>query len=615
MNSLHSAVATLRRHAAVLICLGLPWLVLGASAPSQVTARVTVNSSGRQGNDGGVFPTLTSSVVSTDGRFIAFMSNSTNFDQGDVNGVADIYLRDRISGTTELLSRATTGYAGNGISGRYGISMSPEGRYVLFESRADDLVVGDNNFASDVFLVDRTLGTVEIVSLATGGTQAQGQSEYPSISEDGRFVAFLSSASNLSAGDVNNDFDVFVRDRQLGVTTLVSAGMTGVAANLGSNLPCISGNGRYVAFESLATNLVPGDTNGCYDVFIRDLSMATTARASVSTGGGEGDEESAFASISSDGRYVTFASLATSLVRGDTNNVHDIFIHDSMLGTTDRVSVGRGGVESDSRSFYGKVSTDGRFVAFNSTATNLVLGLPTGYENVYVRDLDLRMTTVMSRGLNGLEGNGSSSKPSITSGGRYVVFESTASNLVSGDSNGWPDIFIHDRDAAGFSSMCNPGIDGVRACPCGNAPSSADRGCDNSMTTSGAVLSASGVAYLSQDSLVFTTSGEKPTATSVLLQGTSVTVSGVVYGQGVRCVGGALKRLFTKTASGGSITAPNFGAGDPTVSARSAAKGSPISAGQSRWYLVFYRDPIVLGGCPVSSTFNATQTGQVTWSP
>ena len=123
------------------------------------------------------------------------------------------------------------------------------------------------------------------------------------------------------------------------------------------------------------------------------------------------------------------------------------------------------------------------------------------------------------------------------------------------------------------------------------------------------------VPYLSSDRLVFTTSGEKPTATSVLMQGTTLVSNGAVYGQGVRCLGGTLKRLFTKAASGGSVTAPNFGAGDPTISARSAAKGNPISAGQSRWYLVFYRDPVVLGGCPASSTFNATQTGAVTWSP
>ncbi len=152
-------------------------------------------------------------------------------------------------------------------------------------------------------------------------------------------------------------------------------------------------------------------------------------------------------------------------------------------------------------------------------------------------------------------------------------------------------------------------------CPCGNPPAGPDQGCENSAATGGAILLASGATYLSSDSLVFTTSGEKPTATSVLMQGTSLVAAGATYGQGVRCVGGTLKRLFTKTAVLGSITAPDFAAGDPTVSARSAAKGDPISAGTSRWYLVFYRDPTVLGGCPSGSTFNATQTGQVVWSP
>jgi hypothetical protein len=128
------------------------------------------------------------------------------------------------------------------------------------------------------------------------------------------------------------------------------------------------------------------------------------------------------------------------------------------------------------------------------------------------------------------------------------------------------------------------------------------------------MLSASGIAYLSMDSLVFATVGEKPTATSILLQGTSSPGAGVVYGQGVRCAGGALRRLFVKTAVGGSITAPDFGAGDPSVAARSAARGDVIQPGQSRWYLVYYRDPNVLGGCPASSTFNATQTGRVDWS-
>ncbi len=163
--------------------------------------------------------------------------------------------------------------------------------------------------------------------------------------------------------------------------------------------------------------------------------------------------------------------------------------------------------------------------------------------------------------------------------------------------------------------MCDPGTGVVVACPCSNPPAGPGQGCDNSAATGGAILSASGIAYLSIDSLVFTTSGEKPTATSVVLQGKALVSSGLVYGQGVRCVGGTLTRLFVKQAVAGSITAPDFGVGDPTVSARSATKGDVIQPGQSRYYLVYYRDPIVLGGCPASSTFNATQTGRVDWSP
>jgi hypothetical protein len=227
-----------------------------------------------------------------------------------------------------------------------------------------------------------------------------------------------------------------------------------------------------------------------------------------------------------------------------------------------------------------------------------------------------QVTQLVSLDSAGAQGNGQSQFPDLSADGRYVVFDSIASNLVSGDTNGVSDVFVRDRQGGtSFTSLCDPGVAGLIACPCSNPPSGTGRGCDNSVATGGASLAAAGGTYLSSDSLVFTTSGEKPTATSVLLQGTSSPASGLVYGQGVRCVGGTLKRLFTKTASSGSVTAPDFGAGDLAVSARSAAKGDPISAGQSRWYLVFYRDPILLGGCPANSTFNATQTGLVVWAP
>jgi hypothetical protein len=161
--------------------------------------------------------------------------------------------------------------------------------------------------------------------------------------------------------------------------------------------------------------------------------------------------------------------------------------------------------------------------------------------------------------------------------------------------------------------LCQPGLQGVMLCPCSNPPSSPPRGCDNSGATGGAQLTSSGTASLSADSVVFVTNGERPTATSVVLQGTTNTSGGLIFGQGVRCASGALKRLYVKNAVGGSITAP--APGDPSVSARSAALGDLISAGQSRWYSVYYRDPIVLGGCPAASTFNITQTQEVAWGP
>jgi hypothetical protein len=314
---------------------------------------------------------------------------------------------------------------------------------------------------------------------------------------------------------------------------------------------------------------------------------------------------------------VAFASYAGNLVSGDTNNVRDIFVRDRQSGTTERVSVDSGGVQGNDYSSICSISTDGRYVAFDSDSSNLVSGDTNHGTDIFVHDRQSGTTERVNLDSGGTQGNGyHSDGASISADGRYVAFESDASNLVNGDSNGVYDSFVRDRFYSPFTSLCDPGAGGVIACPCSNPPSSLGRGCDNSSGTGGAVLSASGIAYLSADSLVFTTSAERPSALSIVMQGKSVIQSGVPYGEGVRCLGGPLiRRLFVKQAVAGSISAPDFGASDPTVSARSAAKGDVIQSGESRYYLVYYRDPIVLGGCPASSTFNATQTGQVSWWP
>jgi hypothetical protein len=198
------------------------------------------------------------------------------------------------------------------------------------------------------------------------------------------------------------------------------------------------------------------------------------------------------------------------------------------------------------------------------------------------------------------------------SGGVYVGGY-TLGNL-GGPNGGDEDAWIA-RYGSSATLLCQPGSGGVIHCPCSNPPSGPGQGCDNSAATGGATIQAFGVPSLAADTLAFVASGEKPTALSLLLQGTSTSTSGAVYGQGVRCVAGTLKRLFDHNASAGIVTLPDFAAGDPTISARSAAVGNPILAGQSRWYLVYYRDPIVLGGCPASSTFNSGPTMRADWGP
>ena len=583
-------------------------VILAATSWAQVTQRVNVSATGSEATGG---PSLHPSI-SADGRWVAFDSKANTLVAGDPPVTRDIFVRDRASGTIELVSRDSNGVQANDASGLP--SLSRDGRYVVFESQATNLVPGDTNFATDVFLRDLQSDTTELVSLDSAGVQGNSSSDSASTSADGRYVVFHSTSTNLVPGDSNFDYDVFLRDRQSGTTERVSVDSAGLEANDHSLRPSISADGRYVAFWSYASNLVPGDTNQATDVFVRDRLNGTTERVSVDSAGAEANDKCYDPSISADGRFVAFEGLADNLVPGDTNNAVDVFVRDRQLGTTERVSVSSTGVQGNSTSNDPSVSEDGRFVAFHSFADVFVLGA--GGEQIYLRDRQSLTTELVSSDSSGQPGSSASRDAVINDNGRYVVFDSAADDLVPQDTNHGLDIFVRDRrGGTNFTSLCDPGAGGVIACPCGNPSGGSGQGCDNSSATGGALLTASGGTYLSSDSLVFTTLGEKPTALSILTQWTGTSATGAVYGMGVRCTSGTFKRLYTKSAVGGSITAPEYGAGDPTVSVRSASLGDTILSGQSRWYFVYYRDPIVLGGCPPSSTFNATQTGRVTWSP
>jgi Tol biopolymer transport system component len=289
-------------------------------------------------------------------------------------------------GNTTRVSVASDGTQANG--GSFTPSISANGRYVAFASIAVNLVSGDTNGVQDIFVHDRQTGATTLVSVAIDGSEGNGDSEEVSISADGRYVAFRSWASNLVSGDTNNLPDIFVRDRQTGQTTRVSVASDGTQANNFSFEPSISADGRYVAFMSWANNLVSGDTNGDWDIFVHDRQTGATIRVSVATGGGQAAGRSQRPSISADGRYVAFASSASNLVSGDTNNHPDIFVHDRQTGVTMRVSVASDGTQTYVFSFDPSISADGRYVAFGSEADNLVSGDTNGRYDIFVREMN-----------------------------------------------------------------------------------------------------------------------------------------------------------------------------------------------------------------------------------
>ena len=341
---------------------------------------------------------------------------------------------------TARVSLRTNGVQGDG--GSRDPSISSDGRYVAFESVATNLVNGDTNGKMDIFVHDRETEKTTRVSVRTNGVQGDGGSFYPSISSDGRYVAYESEATNLVNGDTNGKMDIFVHDRQTGKTTRVSVRTNEVQSDGNSHYPSISSDGRYVAFYSNANNLVNGDTNGKSDVFVHDREAGKTKRVSVRTNGVQGNGNSYDPSISSDGRYVSFYSNAKNLVNGDTNDRSDIFVHDRETGKTTRVSVRTNGVQGDSRSYHPSISSDGRYVAFDSIASNLVNKDTNGYWDIFVHDRETGKTTRVSVRTNGVQGDGGSNFPSISSDGRYVAFYSYATNLVNGDTNGVSDTFV-----------------------------------------------------------------------------------------------------------------------------------------------------------------------------
>ncbi len=429
-----------RRIALVLSVIFIGLFLQAGSVNAGTTTRVSVDSDGNEANGVG---SLYSYAFSADGRYVAFESCASNLVASDTNRYCDIFIHDRQSGQTTRVSVDSDGNEANGASSYP--ALSADGRYVAFWSDASNLVANDTNALSDIFIHDRQSGQTTRVSANSEGKLSYF-SRQPALSADGRYLAFWSEASNLVANDTNALSDIFVHDRQSGQTTRVSVDSDGNEANGNSRLPSLSAGGRYVAFWSEASNLVAHDTYGVHDIFIHDRQSGQTTRVSVDSDGNEAFSDSWHHALSANGRFVTFESSAINLVANKTNVLTDIFVHDRHSGQTTRVSVDSHGNEANGNSYYPSLSADGRFVTFESSASNLVANDTNGVHDIFVHDRQSGQTSRVSVNSDGNEANGRSHFPKLKDNGRYVAFTSYASNLVANDTNGAYDIFVHERD-------------------------------------------------------------------------------------------------------------------------------------------------------------------------
>jgi Tol biopolymer transport system component len=563
-------------------------LVVGPLA-AQTTLRVSVDSAGAQSNG----PSLGPGAISASGNHVAFTSNASNLVAGDTNNAADAFVHDRASGVTERASVSSSGVQGNSAS--TDPRVSSDGRWVTFVSTATNLVSGDTNGRDDVFLRDRQAGVTTRVSVNSGGTQSNNHSTLHAIAANGGFVVFSSFGANLAPSDTNSSEDVFVRDLQAATTTRVSVDSSGLQADSDSTNPAVSADGRYVVFVSDATNLVAGDTNGVRDVFLHDRMTSATTRVSLDGSGTQANAESCpgihVPSISGDGRFVAFDSDATNLVAGDTNGVGDVFLRDLVAGSTARVSIGPAGTQANGISFYTCVSFDGRFVGFSSFATNLVIGDNNARCDVFVRDVASGTTPRVSVHSTGAEANGHSSPtlpPSISADGRSFGFDSGASNLVPGDTNGQWDVFVHDRYLPP-TSYCTPGT--------------TTNGCAASISAS----AQPDVAHSGTCSITVT--GVDGQRTGIVFYGLSALVQpwcSMGGGTSFLCVKPPTQRSAPQSSGGTSGACDGALALDWNAFqlANPSALGNPWSAGAKAFVQGWFRDP---ASCKTTSLSDALE--------
>lgn len=385
-------------------------------------------------------------VTSANGRYVAFQSAATNLVSGDTNSVTDVFIYDRESNSVSLISKSSAGLIGNGMS--FDPSVSADGRYVMFASDASNLVVGDTNNRSDSFVHDRNTGETIRVSIGTNGSQHNFPSLEGAISSDGRYAAFRSFAA-FDPADINSTTDIYVRDLVLGTTTWVTKTAAGNSNHSGISFPAMSGDGTVIGFTSASTTFVSGDTNNVIDVFTFDRKTNAIQRVSVSSSGLQANQGSSTPSLNQDGTRIAFATDASNLVSGDVNGQRDVVIYDRTTSTQSLVSISDTGARingsSQNRRAF-SVSADGRYVVFQTPAPNVVAGDTNTLADLFIRDTIANRTERVSLTNFETAPNGQSVDGTISADGRWVGFRSFATNMVAAPVIAtFSNVYLRDR--------------------------------------------------------------------------------------------------------------------------------------------------------------------------
>jgi len=452
MNNQFTARRLRKLAPSLFFVIGIFLLFSYSSVSSVSTVRFTrasVSTGGVEANGAS-----TKSSISADGVQVTFASSATNLVTGDTNLAKDIFLHNRLDDTTILVSSGVSSTQSNGDSDAPVISS--DGKWVVFHSYATNLTSdADTNDAADIFRYEISTGTMTRISNVTAGGNANGHSFDPVIDENGDYIVFQTDASDLFASDTNAKTDIVMYDVTLDSISQISKDTLDAPTDGNSMNPAVSADGRRIAYSSVATNVVASDTNGYSDIFYYNVDTDTTILVSKANSGTQGNERSYFPTISANGRYVAFESDATNLLASsaDTNLVGDVFVYDTVTNTISRVSVASGGTQSNGSSGGSvdypniSLSEDGTYVVFRSAATNLVASDTNGYIDVFMHDRQSNITTRVSENLDGTQFNHVSYYPVITRTGTFIAFYSYATNAVTNDTNGFGDVFVYEKDA------------------------------------------------------------------------------------------------------------------------------------------------------------------------